>query len=226
MRVTEIIPCTIQGEGIRCGEISSLIRLSGCNLNCSWCDTKYSWKDGKEMSIDKIVSKCVCRSVIITGGEPLLWMGRGLEELVLRLREFGSLITIETNGTIIPTNGLKRHLSGFSGLWSVSPKIDIAPNETYDKTIPAFIRMANSCNLQFKFVVGCKRDLQSVKSFIKRYGIQESSIPIVLQPNFEGKKYEDGRLYANLISSVLQDVELREWGVRILPQLHKFGCVD
>ena len=76
MRVIEIFK-SIDGEGIRAGFPVTFIRLEGCNLRCSYCDTKYSYEDAncREMTIDEIyteVYKLGCSRITLTGGEPLV----------------------------------------------------------------------------------------------------------------------------------------------------------
>ena len=90
---------SIQGEGIHAGEVMSFIRLAGCNLNCTWCDTKYSRRGGKDIKVSDIwpQKKWVC----ITGGEPLLQQDE-LAALILKLKNNNHLIEIETNGSIRP----------------------------------------------------------------------------------------------------------------------------
>jgi len=83
---------------------ATFIRFAGCNLRCSWCDTKNSWGTGQEMSCEDIISNISHSMVIITGGEPGIY---DLSELVTAIRKnahkFGSnkpvRICIETNGT-------------------------------------------------------------------------------------------------------------------------------
>ena len=78
LKIVEIFP-SIQGEGLRQGEPTVFIRLSGCNLKCSFCDTKYAWKGGREFTageildeVRKIRRRFPASWVSLTGGEPLL----------------------------------------------------------------------------------------------------------------------------------------------------------
>src|SRR5438067_9132328 len=97
---------SIQGEGELTGVPSVFVRTSGCNLRCSWCDTKYaSWSpEGEEMSVDAILDRVLgypaARHCVLTGGEPML--AKGIHELAAKLRELGKHITIETAGTLPP----------------------------------------------------------------------------------------------------------------------------
>jgi 7-carboxy-7-deazaguanine synthase len=98
--VNEII-LTIQGEGTRAGAPCVLVRLTGCNLDCSWCDTKHARTDGDEMSIDDIIAyvgRLGCKMVELTGGEPLHQTGA-----VVLLEAFcnaGFETLLETNGSL------------------------------------------------------------------------------------------------------------------------------
>src|ERR1700741_4461519 len=102
MFISEIF-YSIQGEGELTGVPSAFIRTSGCNLRCSWCDTKYaSWtQEGMEMPIDEIViedSQFPTDYVVLTGGEPMV--AKGIHQLASQLKEMGKHITIETAATV------------------------------------------------------------------------------------------------------------------------------
>lgn len=101
MKIAEIFR-SLQGEGKNQGKPCLFIRLAGCNLNCSWCDTPSSRSGGMMMSRDSILEQ-VWRInppyVCITGGEPLL-QAEELEHLLGSLHKRGTKIDIETNGTL------------------------------------------------------------------------------------------------------------------------------
>lgn len=88
---------SLQGEGFFTGTPAVFVRFSGCNLKCGFCDTFH--EDGRMMSDREIVEevcKYPCRMVVLTGGEPGLWVD---EALLCLLHEAGKYICIETNGT-------------------------------------------------------------------------------------------------------------------------------
>jgi len=100
LKVSEIFK-SIQGESTYAGLPCVFIRLSGCNLNCRWCDTAYARQGGREMSVDEILTRIDplrCRLVEVTGGEPLVQ--EEVFTLISRLIDSGYTILVETNGTI------------------------------------------------------------------------------------------------------------------------------
>jgi len=90
---------SIQGESTRAGQPSVFVRLTACDLRCTWCDTPYAFHEGRKMSIDEVV-KAVdeygCPLVEITGGEPLLQ--DDVYPLMERLLEDGHTVMLETGG--------------------------------------------------------------------------------------------------------------------------------
>lgn len=83
------------------GGLATFVRLQGCNLECTWCDTKGAQKAAarEEQSVAAVAQQCVCKHIIITGGEPLLQLEE-VEQLVRKLTKTRKLVTIETNGSI------------------------------------------------------------------------------------------------------------------------------
>lgn len=97
MRKINEIFYSLQGEGYHTGTPAVFIRFSGCNLRCPFCDTRH--EQGTEMSDEAILAEVAqypAQTVILTGGEPALWID---EELIELLHRTGKYICIETNGT-------------------------------------------------------------------------------------------------------------------------------
>ncbi len=95
LRVNEIF-LSIDGEGKRAGELTAFLRLTGCNLRCSYCDTEYAFTEGRLMSISDILSQISgVHNITLTGGEPLQ---QDISELLDTLREHD--VNIETNGSM------------------------------------------------------------------------------------------------------------------------------
>ncbi len=92
---------SIQGESIYSGRPCIFVRLTGCNLRCSYCDTRYAYEQGVNMELTEIMNRIadyMCRLVEITGGEPLLQSET--PTLIYRLLENGYEVMLETNGSL------------------------------------------------------------------------------------------------------------------------------
>ena len=106
---------SVEGEGKRTGEITTFIRLAGCNLSCSYCDTPYAQRIncGNIMTVTQILDKLDAygpKNITITGGEPLLQ--KYLDDLVHALLKRGYYVNIETNGSFL----IKNHRPKILGL--------------------------------------------------------------------------------------------------------------
>ncbi|HYA15248.1 MAG TPA: radical SAM protein [Syntrophales bacterium] len=100
LKVNEIF-YSIQGESSYVGLPCVFVRLTGCNLRCSYCDTRYAYEEGKDLEIGDIIDQVTpycCRLVEITGGEPLVQ--KETPDLIYRLLEKGFEVLLETNGSI------------------------------------------------------------------------------------------------------------------------------
>ena len=100
MRITEIFH-SIQGESSYVGQPCVFVRLTGCPLRCTWCDTDYAFYGGHECSIDEVLAKVHtygCRLVEVTGGEPLA-QPESLP-LMTRLCDAGYTVLLETSGAV------------------------------------------------------------------------------------------------------------------------------
>src|SRR5438270_5852217 len=101
MQITEIYK-SLQGESTYAGLACVFVRLTGCNLRCSWCDTEYSFYGGKKMTPEQVFGEIEILSlhggfVEITGGEPML-QERELVPLMQRLLDSGYKVLLETSG--------------------------------------------------------------------------------------------------------------------------------
>lgn len=160
MKVNEIF-LSIQGEGISTGLPTIFIRFTGCNLRCSYCDTRYSYEDGKDMTVDEIFSEIKRHSykrVCITGGEPLLQ--EDLNTLLTLLEEYE--VNIETNGSIDIS------------MFNLSSKHRF----TMDMKVPSSRESKNMKyqnfdylreNDEIKFVIGTREDYEWAKDVIKKH---------------------------------------------------------
>ncbi|MBI5684315.1 MAG: radical SAM protein [Verrucomicrobia bacterium] len=92
---------SIQGESTRAGLPCVFVRLAGCNLRCSWCDTAYAFTEGTRMTLDEIVDRVAafdCNLVELTGGEPLMRSNSLL--LMAQLADRGHTVLLETSGSL------------------------------------------------------------------------------------------------------------------------------
>ncbi len=148
---------SLQGEGANLGTPAIFIRLAGCNLRCTWCDTAYSWGAGMELSIAELVEKIrefPCTHLVITGGEPLLQQ-EGISELLQALPDYS--VEIETNGTVVPDEFLRQRVTQ----WNVSPKLSHAaqPASLDRVVLHDFASLPHSW---FKFVVQQPTDWEEI----------------------------------------------------------------
>lgn len=210
LKVCEIFQ-SINGEGTRAGQPAVFVRLAGCNLNCSYCDTK--WANGpdapcEEMTAREIhekVSAYGIRCVTLTGGEPLLH--KHVDELLSELCGDDKLsVEIETNG---------------SADVSIADKMKNRPLLTMDYKLPSSgmekaMRLENYALLRsedtVKFVCGSRRDLEKAAEIIERYKLI-GRCHVYLSPVFCGIDPKD------MVSFML---ERKLNGVNLQLQLHKF----
>lgn len=196
---------SLQGEGSRAGTPVVFMRLAGCNLRCAWCDTKYSWGNGVTLDVEAAVERILsfgCRSLVITGGEPLL-QSTELEKLVAMLPgDF--FVEIETNGTLSPTPALAERINQ----WNVSPKLAHAGNDTGVSLCPDILSLfASTGRAWFKFVVVREEDWFAISAL----GLPRERI--ILMPCATTRSMLD------TARPVVADICLR-YGVRLGDRLH------
>jgi len=205
MRIDEMF-LGIQGEGIESGLVTLFIRTFGCNLGCSWCDTKQ--KKGKEIGVKDILKKCESfgnKRVCITGGEPLIQKQDCIKLMNLLIKKRFKIL-IETNGSL--------DISGLPKKAVVSLDIK-CPSSKEDKRI-----LIKNLNLirkkdQVKFVIADKKDYEFAKRFVQEYNLIGKT-GVVFQP-----EYNSG-FDKRLLKSILKD----KLDVRLGFQLHKICWKD
>jgi len=219
---------SLQGEGIQSGKRTCFIRLAGCNLRCSFCDTKYSWEEGSEVSEEEIWTEVrrlpQTTWICITGGEPLLQDLERLLDVIYRRSKGRKAVSIETNGTIIPNGGWLN----FIDLLTISPKMTNSgmKDRWEEGTLSALIWRYRGVRRQLKFVCQTVDDIWEAISLLNEMKVHIRSafleMPIIIQPdgNVEGQTPEGyWRTYKNFWEFVSHQ-EL-PFDLRVLPQLHR-----
>lgn len=204
MKVVELFN-SIDGEGKRAGMLATFIRLSTCNLRCSYCDSAYAFDDklAEEMSIQSIVENCDkydCPQITLTGGEPLV--SKDVDLLLSELDSHGYDVNVETNGSIDPSAYHK-----YKNVWfTVDWKCPSSGMES--KMNPKAFETLREQDV-LKFVVGSNEDLQSALHVIKKYNPKCS---IYFSPVFG---YD-----AKNIVEFMKDHKLNDCKVQL--QIHKY----
>ena len=198
MKICEMFR-SIQGEGKLIGVPTYFIRSIGCNLDCAWCDTKYSFDGGTEMSVDEIVESAKDeRNVCLTGGEPMIQ--KEFPELLDKLLAAGKHVTIETNGSV----SIKDLPDSENILVSMDIKCPSSKmTEMMDWNNLALLKPKD----QLKFVLADEGDFEFAVEIVKRYN-----------PNTEIIFSPVGGLEVRPIAERVVESGLN---VRVLLQLHK-----
>jgi len=184
---------SVQGEGVNTGRPAVFLRLSLCNLACTWCDTRYTWdwqqydpsEQIMEMSpreIERQIAGYDCRYLVVTGGEPLVQQKQFIG-LLQSLTTKGMIVEVETNGTIMPDPELINLIDH----WSVSPKLDNSGNSLSLREIPECYRFFGSLSSShFKYVIKNEDDIAEVQNIMLKYNLPPGKI--VLMPEARNKE--------------------------------------
>ncbi len=170
MKVIEIFD-SIDGEGIRTGQCATFIRLAGCNLRCSYCDTVYSLFGEEtpceytEMTVDEIISKVnmTYKRVTLTGGEPLVHTDSA--ELVSKLTEIGCDVNIETNGAVDIVDFFGKVPKSDNLFFTIDYKLP--SSSMTDKMIWNNFINLRPCDV-IKFVIGSDEDMNLTIDIVKK----------------------------------------------------------
>lgn len=224
LKISEIF-FSYQGEGIYIGTPTVFIRLSGCNLKCFYCDTKYAsiLNNKKKYSVSevfekvkKLMSKHKPAMVSLTGGEPLLHSSNEIIKLLEKIKSFQKkiLIYLESNSTL--PEKLKDIIK-YLDVICINIKPETKLYHKYYKTIS--LCKENQKKFFIKITITPKKtNTATIKKFIK---IIPSESSVVLQPESISYKNRDKQLFFNL--SLWHKVLLNKVKtISIVPQLHKF----
>ena len=203
MQITEMFK-SIQGESTYAGVPCIFIRLTGCNLRCTWCDTEYAFFGGEDVSLDEVAKRVASlggKLVEITGGEPLLQ--EEVYPLMDRLLQKGYDVMLETSGErkidrippeVVKIVDVKCPDSGEANSFAIENLEHLAPHD------------------QVKFVILTRRDYEFSRDFTRERRLAERVNAVIFSP----------------VHGELDSKELAEWmladglaGVRLGCQLHK-----
>jgi 7-carboxy-7-deazaguanine synthase len=217
MQITEIYK-SLQGESTYAGLPCVFVRLTGCNLRCSWCDTEYSFHGGKKITPEQVFDEVERLSstpglVEITGGEPML-QERELVPLMHRMLDGGYKVLLETSGE----RPLERVPAGVVKIVDVKCP-DSGEGDTF--------HMENLERLQphdeIKFVISGRSDYEFAREFTRRHDLAQRVNAILFSPAFS-KNASGARDASNCL---LDPQELAEWMLednvlaRLGLQIHK-----
>ena len=195
---------SIQGESTRVGRPCVFVRLTACDLRCSWCDTSYAFHEGRKQSVDEVleaVDRHDCDLVEITGGEPLLQ--DAVYDLMDRLLARGRTVMLETGGH----RPIDRVPAGVIKIVDVKCPGSGEAGKNHWANLD---RLA--AHDEVKFVVQDRADYEFARDVIRRHDLQSRCAAVLMSP----------------VHGVLDGRTLSEWMLddhlpaRLQLQLHKY----
>ena len=210
---------SLQGESTYAGKPCFFIRLAGCNLNCSYCDTIFA-KDannGEDFTIDQLIDlskKSGVSLVEITGGEPLLQ--NGVTELMKKLIDNKFKVLLETNGSILLSSVPKEVVKILD---CKTPSSGEANSMDFIKAMPKtpinFSLLSK--HDEIKFVISTKEDYLYAKKIIKKFKLNSVVDNILFSPVDKKSNNGDNKKIADIAEWILDD----NLNVRLQLQIHK-----
>lgn len=195
---------SIQGESTHAGRPCVFVRLTACDLRCSWCDTPYAFHEGSKVSVDDVVSRVMaygCPVVEITGGEPLLQ--KDVYPLMQRLLDEGLMVMVETGGHLdiaqVP-DGVVRIMDVKCPGSGESHRVDWS---NLDRLRPTD---------EVKFVIRDRADYQFARDVVVKHDLEARTAAVLFSP----------------VHGVMDPKGLAEWiladrlAVRLQLQAHKY----
>lgn len=217
MQVTEIYK-SLQGESTYAGLPCVFVRLTGCNLRCSWCDTEYSFYGGKKMTFEQVVEEVARLSpsggiVEITGGEPML-QERELVPFMQRLLDSRYTVLLETSGE----RPLEKVPAGVIKIVDVK-----CPGSDEGDSFRIENLNALAPQDEVKFVISDRHDYEFARDFTREHDLGARVNAVLFSPAFR-KEASGGRDASNCL---LDPQQLAEWMLednvpaRLGLQIHK-----
>jgi 7-carboxy-7-deazaguanine synthase len=203
IKINEIF-YSIQGESTNAGLPCVFVRLTYCNIRCTYCDTEYAFHEGVDRTIDSIVNEVKsygCRLVEITGGEPLVQ--ENVHILMTQLCDLGYDVMIETGGSL-PIENIDIRVKVIMDI--KTPYSEMEKKNRYEN-----IQYLKSID-EIKFVVGSREDYNWAKDIMKKYSLTDIVEQVLFSPVFDK----------------VENLELAEWilkdklNVRFQLQMHKY----
>jgi 7-carboxy-7-deazaguanine synthase len=194
---------SIQGESLSAGRPCTFVRLTGCNLRCSYCDTAYAFHEGHERRVAEVVEEVLGRSprfVTVTGGEPLLQ--DGAFDLVTTLLDRGCEVQVETSGAV--------DTAGLDPRARVILDVKTPGSGESGKTIPGLLPLLRPGD-EAKFVVVDRADYEFARNFL-REGRIPRGVAVLLSP-------AHGELEPKALAAWILEDGLE---VRLQLQIHKY----
>ena len=217
MQITEIYS-SIQGESSYAGLPCIFVRLTGCNLRCTWCDSEYTFTGGRKMTVEEVEREVrklePVKLVEITGGEPMLQEEEVLE-LVRRLLGASYAVLLETSGErplarvpkeVVKVVDVKCPHSGEAGTFRMENLEALTPRD------------------EVKFVLSDRADYEFARDFTREHGLVKCAGSVLFSPAFR----KDARGARDASHCLLDPRELADWiladglPVRLSLQIHKF----
>jgi 7-carboxy-7-deazaguanine synthase len=217
LTITEIYK-SLQGESTHAGLACVFVRLTGCNLRCTWCDSEFSFYGGKKMSREEIFDEVIALSpggglVEITGGEPML-QEREVVPLMQQLLEGGYKVLLETSGERLLAKVPKQ----------VIKIVDVkCPNSGEPDTFAIENLEALQSHDEVKFVLSDRTDYEFARDFVRRHGLGERVHAVLFSPAFR----KDASGERDSSHCLLDPEELAQWMLaddvpaRLSLQIHK-----
>lgn len=208
LRLTEVF-CSLQGESSWVGERTVFVRLTGCPLRCTYCDTAYAFHGGDIVAIDEVlrqVKKHAAKYVCVTGGEPLAQPN--CVHLLRHLCDMGFNVSLETSGAIdiaLVDSRVKRIVD-----------LKTPSSGEQQKNLMANIQHLSARD-EVKFVIGDRQDYDWSKATLAQYSLQDTVAHVLFSPVFPLEPNAEAFNYRDLADWIVAD----HLPVRMQLQQHK-----